>query len=196
MSWSDEEDGRKRAVLSSDRNQEERAQLQAELADIAHDRYGVQVTGGDLRDDGGIDIPLTWDGAAKMLADPRAFERLQPLLGRCLSRLDGSDRGAKCEAKIWHGPGHQSTTTCRLRGEHTVHEAIYGSYDQVAHWIGDEAHSGFMDDPPSEDDTLEQALCAQEEAARAVSRVLLDDLRRELGQETELVGGFLREGGS
>ena len=56
-----------------------------------------------------------------------------------------------CNAKIYHGPGHQSRTNCYLEGIHDVHETRYGSYDQLARWKGDEVCSGFFDEPP--DDT-------------------------------------------
>lgn len=54
----------------------------------------------------------------------------------------------QCEAMIWHGPGHQSKTHCQVKGEHTIHEARYGSYDQYAKWEGDKVFSGYFDDPP------------------------------------------------
>ena len=53
-----------------------------------------------------------------------------------------------CEAVIFHGPGHQSRTRCHLTGLHEIHETYYGSYDQFACWRGDEAISGFFDEPP------------------------------------------------
>lgn len=53
-----------------------------------------------------------------------------------------------CLAHIHHGPGHQSHTHCRIKGEHEVHEAVYGSMRQFAEWTGDEVFSGFFDEPP------------------------------------------------
>jgi hypothetical protein len=38
-----------------------------------------------------------------------------------------------CDAVIYHGPGHQSRTRCRVKGPHTVHEAVYGD-SQFAQW--------------------------------------------------------------
>ena len=37
-------------------------------------------------------------------------------------------------------------------GQHTIHEAIYGSDDQFARWEGDEVSSGFFNEPPSRED--------------------------------------------
>jgi len=54
----------------------------------------------------------------------------------------------KCPAIIYHGPGHQSKTHCQKRGPHTIHEARYGEYDQLARWRGDEIYSGFFNEPP------------------------------------------------
>lgn len=64
-----------------------------------------------------------------------------------------------CTEKIWHGPGHQSSTHCRVRGEHVVHEAVYGEFNQFAQWRtradGKETFSGVFDEPPAyEDDTV------------------------------------------
>ncbi|MHA2312802.1 MAG: hypothetical protein ACXADF_15020 [Candidatus Thorarchaeota archaeon] len=55
-----------------------------------------------------------------------------------------------CEAFIRHGPGHQSKTKCYLTGIHFVHEARYGSHDQLARWTSDETSSGFFDEPPED----------------------------------------------
>lgn len=55
---------------------------------------------------------------------------------------------SSCKAIIHHGPGHQSSTHCRLEGDHEIHEAIYGSFRQQATWRGDEVFSGFFDEPP------------------------------------------------
>lgn len=56
----------------------------------------------------------------------------------------------RCPAVIYHGPGHQSHTHCEVRGEHSVHEARYGSYDQLARWTGDKVFSGYFDEPPKD----------------------------------------------
>jgi hypothetical protein len=56
----------------------------------------------------------------------------------------------RCTAIIWHGPGHQSKTTCEVRGPHEVHYAIYGEMRQEAEWRGDEVMTGFFDEPPEE----------------------------------------------
>lgn len=60
------------------------------------------------------------------------------------------DEPPRCEALIWHGPGHQSRTRCYLKGKHEIHETRYGRYDQIARWKGDKALSGFADEPPDE----------------------------------------------
>ena len=57
--------------------------------------------------------------------------------------------GPECKALIFHGPGHQSRTRCRLKGPHTIHQASYGSSDQLAHWEGDKGFSGYFDEPPT-----------------------------------------------
>lgn len=41
-----------------------------------------------------------------------------------------------CPSWIGHGPGHQSTTFCTQQGEHEIHSARYGSFDQYAEWGG------------------------------------------------------------
>lgn len=79
--------------------------------------------------------------------------------------------GEPCSARLYHGPGHQSRTSCRLLGEHEVHEAVYGGDQQVARWRDgsytdllreksidfdpgsypeDMAMTGFFDEPPEE----------------------------------------------
>lgn len=64
--------------------------------------------------------------------------------------------GAACTAKIWHGPGHQSSTTCTVGGEHEVHEAVYGEFNQFARWRtradGKHSFTGVFDEPPQGDD--------------------------------------------
>jgi hypothetical protein len=57
-----------------------------------------------------------------------------------------------CQARIYHGPGHQSTTRCRKEGPHEIHEAVYGSYRQFAEWRPLEMFSGFFDEAPEIDD--------------------------------------------
>ena len=63
-------------------------------------------------------------------------------------RLKQEFEAVPCEAKIWHGPGHQSSTTCRLRGPHDIHEAIYGEFNQVGYWTTNEVYTGVFDEPP------------------------------------------------
>ena len=57
---------------------------------------------------------------------------------------------SKCQATIYHGPGHQSKTRCYKKGPHKYHEAVYGRYEQFARWLGDKIFSGFFDEPPTE----------------------------------------------
>ena len=59
---------------------------------------------------------------------------------------------SRCQAVIFHGPGHQSTTRCRLTRPHKMHEAIYGSFKQLGHWREMESFTGFFDESPEEDD--------------------------------------------
>lgn len=57
-----------------------------------------------------------------------------------------------CVARIHHGPGHQSTTECRLKGPHVKHEAVYGSERSFAEWYGWDIMSGYFDEAPGDDD--------------------------------------------
>lgn len=61
-------------------------------------------------------------------------------------------KGPKCDAVLHHGPGHQSTTKCERVGKHEVHMCLYGRYERVALWTGDEACTGFFDEPPRLED--------------------------------------------
>ena len=46
-----------------------------------------------------------------------------------------------CEAVIYHGPGHQSKTTCEFgRGPHTTHyAALFGEHTGIFEWESQEA---------------------------------------------------------
>lgn len=64
-----------------------------------------------------------------------------------------SDLG--CPARIYHGPGHQSSTKCELPiGHDDGHYCIYGEFQQEAEWFGgfpgEEplVFTGFADEPP------------------------------------------------
>jgi hypothetical protein len=48
----------------------------------------------------------------------------------------------ECQAKIQHGPGHQSSTHCQVKGAHIVHRVgdIF--------WTGDSICSGYFDEAP------------------------------------------------
>jgi hypothetical protein len=42
-----------------------------------------------------------------------------------------------CTVQIWHGPGHQSRTTCEARGPHNEHYAnLYGEHMGIYEWEG------------------------------------------------------------
>lgn len=51
-----------------------RAQIQLDIADIVGRRYGVQVTTGNIRNGGGLEIYLTWPNARKLLEDLRHLD--------------------------------------------------------------------------------------------------------------------------
>jgi hypothetical protein len=62
--------------------------------------------------------------------------------------------GYDCAAILFHGPGHQSRTPCRIRGSHPIdgdHEVIYGEDQRYAHWRGPKATTGVFDEPPREE---------------------------------------------
>ena len=59
---------------------------------------------------------------------------------------------SECKARIYHGPGHQSTTHCELKEKHKNHHAVYGSQQQIAEWRGLEVFSGFFDEAPYVDE--------------------------------------------
>lgn len=61
----------------------------------------------------------------------------------------------RCEAKLYHGPGHQSATPCRVRGPHEIHEAEYRAglaRWRDGQWKPGEPHgiTGFFDEPPED----------------------------------------------
>lgn len=57
-----------------------------------------------------------------------------------------------CTSRIFHGPGHQSSTYCTEKGPHTTHSAVYGSQSRYAEWTGEQASSGFFDEAPGGDE--------------------------------------------
>ena len=63
-----------------------------------------------------------------------------------------STREDCCQAVIYHGPGRQSRTRCRLSGPHDIHEAYYGNYSLLARWRGDKVFTGYFDEPPDDPD--------------------------------------------
>lgn len=52
-----------------------------------------------------------------------------------------------CDAQLFHGPGHQSRTTCTVKGPHTIHHVVYGEFEQDATWKGGDAFTGVFDEP-------------------------------------------------
>lgn len=66
----------------------------------------------------------------------------------CVTEAERTKEG-KCNATIWHGPGHQSKTYCQKRGSHKIHFAVYGCYEQEANWKGNKRYTGYFDEPPS-----------------------------------------------
>ena len=92
----------------------------------------------------GIDTMMLWATPEDMA---RAADAVAFLFGAAAVR---------CDAVIWHGPGHQSRTRCRLTGEHEIHEAIYGEFSQYATWRsqpdGGSTFSGVFDEPPTVED--------------------------------------------
>ena len=62
-------------------------------------------------------------------------------------------KDGECCAKLYYGPGHQSTTYCQVKGKHEkykgkiVHRAQYGNYDATMYWHGREACTGHFDEP-------------------------------------------------
>ena len=149
-----------------------RPQIQVSFADThaPHGRSRGYLE--EVFDDGTCRVMLAHGGARRkfplqaLTAIPlRTYRRC----GTCgmLSLTNGEDRldehhakdcpgvlqeDGACQARIYHGPGHQSTTRCRKAGPHEIHEAVYGSGSQFAEWRGIEAFSGFFDEAPQTDD--------------------------------------------
>jgi hypothetical protein len=116
-------------------------------------------------------------------ADEAAGKAAEALAGRMVSLRRESDqlegiverlgKDEPCTARIWHGPGHQSSTPCEVKGPHEVHRAIYGSDRTEATWKDGSytnglrergiefdpesypenmAMTGFFDEPPQDDE--------------------------------------------
>ena len=68
----------------------------------------------------------------------------------CIAAIGGGEiaKPKRCDAVIYHGPGHQSETKCCLVGPHDIHETRYGSHDHLARWKGDKVFSGYFDEAP------------------------------------------------
>lgn len=64
-------------------------------------------------------------------------------------------KAGKCCAVLGHGPGHQSKTFCEETGPHKIHRCTFGSFDQVATWVGQENRikfTGYFDEAPNFED--------------------------------------------
>jgi len=73
-----------------------------------------------------------------------------PACPRCKEEKKRTLNG-QCNAKLHHGPGHQSSTFCEETGDHDIHMCHYypsGCYETVARWTEDHKFSGFFDEPP------------------------------------------------
>lgn len=125
-------------------------------------------SGGEPQVHEGLDADQADTGAGAFLRDLLSLE------GAGVARLTIEAElppPTPCAAKIWHGPGHQSSTACHVTGDHEIHEAIYGSDRQQARWRDrgytdvlrkrgiefdpesypdNMAMSGFFDEPPEE----------------------------------------------
>lgn len=56
----------------------------------------------------------------------------------------------RCFAVIYHGPGHQSTARCEVRGEHDKHRA--DAKGGVLTWTDEEGSTGFFDEQEEDDE--------------------------------------------
>jgi len=66
------------------------------------------------------------------------------------------DVNQRCDAVLYHGPGHQSKAICEKTGAHSIHFARYGRYETHCFWKNKEESTGFFDDPPDGQDELEK----------------------------------------
>jgi len=85
-------------------------------------------------------------------ADAHPCDHMPACVDTRRDTLEAAGEPGPCEARIWHGPGHQSSTRCRLRGQHEEHEAVYGEFSQFATWRdqpdGKLTFSGYFDEAP------------------------------------------------
>lgn len=94
---------------------------------------------------------------------------LEPKPSQIVRKEMDERRGDRCCARVWHGPGHQSSTYCEVEGPHETHRAAYGEFRQLAEWRtgqfteeyekagadwwdNRDACTGFFDEPPGEDE--------------------------------------------
>lgn len=100
-----------------------------------------------------------------------------------------SKKTNRCNAKLHHGPGHQSRTRCILSGPHTVHECEYRREGgkSVARWRGDDVSTGFFNEPPAETDELAEIRDLEQLSA------LLESYKKfmtALGELTRALGAY------
>ena len=91
-------------------------------------------------------IEQTWDA---IRAEIHAFGWLSAEETTEHFRKALAEDGTPCDAVLWHGPGHQSSTHCQSKGSHEVHKAAYGT--DYATWRGNEAYTSPFDEPPMEE---------------------------------------------
>ena len=107
-------------------------------------------------------------GIDQLIADMEGFDQnvvdkaiIELLMEDVVKLLDGAKwqivpTPIPCDAIIWHGPGHMSSTRCELTDKHNIHYASYGRYGQDAYWTGKETYSGFSDEPPKLPEGMEE----------------------------------------
>ena len=78
---------------------------------------------------------------------PEMKQWFEELKARREKELQDRKASGLCISVLHHGPGHQSKTFCSLTGEHDVHNAVYGCWNQEMSWKGDEAFTGYFDEP-------------------------------------------------
>lgn len=86
---------------------------------------------------------------------PHLFDMRAGSQSERVEQCRGIEDDGGCFAVLYHGPGHQSTSRCELRGnhdgKHCTHYWPGGGYDTRAFWSGDEGHTGVFDEPDTDD---------------------------------------------
>lgn len=116
------------------------------MSDEATYRIDVTYAPGNTDERTGLTPDIAEPGAQAFLRDLFSQE------GRGVARIVIEVERPPCQAVIHHGPGHQSTTRCMVKGQHAIHEACYGPDFQLARWQGDSVSTGFFDEPPDDPD--------------------------------------------